>query len=291
MIKQVNTLYKKIKDGKLAMDIGVEKILNCIYKTPQYFNIPIENEDQTSELFLELFLKLPYFIESCNHNKSTFTTYLVAIISNMRKAYFKNKYKTEIEKQALYCYHDDVLCVSEESNYEYAEKITELDNYFYENKNQEIKNSKQENRCLLILGLKACYFLTPAYIKKLSIKTGYSENDIYYYKEKLEQTMRRRIKKRQKTEEVLTIAFIRKNAYLHELNTANKNSTAYQNALRLYNYHQRVWEKNVERYNTGVQLRPTDDQIADVLNIPPHIVHYALQSVKRKYKKLHYSSE
>lgn len=283
MYKKVNEIYSEILSKKISIQDGSKQIIECVFLAPSKFGLHFMKPDQKSDFIVFLLTHMPRYIENYSISRAQFSTYLMAIILNMKKSWYRQYYRNTAQEQSLQNY-----CTSEELIIEDSENCSRyLSGYVQKPaKKYEIRGIKQKKAYplrLLILSLKACYYLTPEYINLIAKKTGYTEEDIHQYKHDLEELMQKKIERHKINEHRINSAFIKKNRCLIELMTLQPESPLAQRVKKAHSHYTYMWQRKIKQYNDCPRVRPTNEEIGQVLNMKQHQIYQALHQIKKQH--------
>ncbi len=272
MCENVDDIYGLLKCNTISLDNASKKLFERIYLKPTSFGIFYMTEDDRSDYMLFLFDKLPRIIENYSEKMSTFTTYIITCVKNLKKTWYRRYYRKCAQNVSItqYCKHDYTLFVGEQDE----EYTTEVNDY-------DICNNKDKFK-LLVLGLKSCYFLTDLHISMLSKKTGICIDTICEYKHYLDATIEKKVTRYEKEKEKINKAFIQKNRCSYELSCINNDSSMGQHVLKSQKYYTRVWQRGIHDNACIKRLRPSNKEISKVLNVYEHTVYHALRDLKKE---------
>lgn len=282
MYKKVNEIYGQILSNHVSIEKGSKEIIECIFLAPAKFGLHFMKPDQQSEFILFLLVNMPHYIKNYSISRAQFSTYLTSIIINMKKTWYRQYYRKSAQEQSIQYY-----CTNEELILEDSANATQYCGSY------DKKEFREDSAChkqsyplrLLILALKACYYLTPEHIRILAKKTGYSEDTIYHYKYNLEQLMQKKIERHTINEHKVNSAFIKKNRCLIELMNLHPETSLAHRVRKSYAYYAYLWNRKVKKYTEAPHVRPTNSDIGQVLHIKQHQVYQALRQIKKENEK------
>ncbi|MFI3257689.1 MAG: hypothetical protein R3Y36_05265 [Spirochaetales bacterium] len=284
MEKDVNEIYRHITEKTVSLEDGIKHIAECIFLAPQKFGFYYIDRDLRSEFMLYLLENLPNYIKNYCEGRAKFSTYMSAIINNVKKSWYRQycrHFAYEASIQAHYINEELILQDTEPCAY----YLNQHD--FKTEGRKPLKCSRTESLRLLILGLKSCYYLTPEHIAVLSEKTGYSQEQIYRYKFNLETLMQQRIDKNKCAEEKINTAYMKKNRCFIELARVQAGSPLAVRIQKSHAYYTDKWKQKRKNLSSGRPLRPTNDEISRVLDMQQHQIYQALLQIKKQYAFFH----
>ena len=276
--EKINKIYNDILFKRISLESGTQQIILCIYDFPQNFFSKEINPDVKSAVIIRLFEMLPQSIERYIYSKSMFSTYLDQIISNLVKSEYKKLYRKAAHEKSILYY------LTEKENQYADDSVFENHGYYYgTNSVKKQTNAKQSDSVrLLILALKACHFLDEEHIQILSRITGYAEKDIFVYVQALERSLQKRINRRYELMHRINHSYMMKNRCSVQLLNVNPHSPLFYRISKAYNYYQKIWKHALYLYDMYPPLKPTNKEIAKVLNLTNSQVTYALYRIQNK---------
>lgn len=283
MAKKVNEIYRDIISEKISLDEGSKQIIECVFLESSKFGLHFMQPDQKSEFILFLLSHMPQYVKNYSVSRAQFSTYLTAIINNMRKSWYRQYYRSNAHNQSIqyYCTTEELIIEDSENSSQYASA------YDIKGKKANISPVATHNKAyplrLLILSLKACYYLTPEHIQLIAKKTGYSEDAIHQYKHDLEKLMHKKIERHKTSEHKINSAFIQKNRCFIELMNLQPESPLAQRVKKAHSHYTYMWHRKIKQYNACPHIRPTNEEIGQVLHMKQHQVYQALHQIKKQY--------
>ena len=289
MTAEMNGIYEAITEKKISLCEGVKRIITFIYLNPQLFGLMNIDADLRSNIMVKLLENLPVYIANYSNARAFFSTYMSAIILNLLKSEYRNLYRQQAHESSIVYYlskenetaidgvwdNTSAADTLEDSGSSCSEGI--YAGYRYK---KNTVSGRLNSVHMLILALKACYFLTDTQIRRLSKITGYTEDEIYEYKRKLEGAMQKRLKRYKEIQYRLNNSYMMKNRCFLQLMTMPPDSALFNKLSKTYGYYTQSWRTKLRLSQSCGRLRPTNDEIADVLHLQSHQVYQALRYIR-----------
>ncbi|WP_428769793.1 hypothetical protein V1L52_11455 [Treponema sp. HNW] len=294
MIKEMNGIYNAIVQKRISLDEGVRQMIIYIYVHPRVFGLVHIDPDVKSNIIVKLLECLPTYIANYSNTKAFFSTYICSIVLNLLKSEYKEFYRQRAHESSIVYYLSEKYQADEECSLReglYADAVEDSgvsylnDSYTGTSYKKTAAEKKLNSTHMLILALKACYFLTESQICRLSKMTGYTEEEIYEYKRKLEHCMQQRLKRYKENQYRLNNYYMMKNRCFLQLMTMPPESALFNKLSKLYGYYTQSWRTKLRLSHRRGRLRPTNDEIARVLHIQAYQVSHALRYVRFVGKK------
>lgn len=289
MIREMNGIYDAITEKRISLYEGVRRMITYIYLHPALFGLVHIDDDLKSNIIVKLFESLPTYIANYSNSRAFFSTYLSSIVMNLLKSEYRNFYRQKAHEASIvyYLYENERLgehVLSDEGLSADTLEDSGLScgkgiyaGYRYK---KNPKKRKLNSTHMLILALKACYFLTEAQVCRLSKITGYTEEEIYEYKRKLEKAMQERLKRYKENRYRLNSSYMMKNRCFLQLMSMPPDSAFFNKLSRIYGYYTQSWRTKLRLSRRPGLLRPTNNEIADVLHLQAYQVSHALRYIR-----------
>lgn len=279
--ERINEIYNDILCKRISLENATHQIILCIYAFPQSFFSKGINPDVQSAVIIKLFEKLPRSIERYVYSKSMFSTYLMQIISNLVKSEYRKLYRKSAHEKSIVYYLSEKENQSDDDSVFDNHEIYACTTHSVKNQNKHQTKHSDSVR-LLILALKACHFLSEEHIQILSRITGYTEHAIFVYIQALESSLQKRINRRYKLVHRINHSYMMKNRCSVQLLNINPHSPLFYRMSKAYNYYEKIWKHALHLYSMYPPLKPTNKEIAKVLNLTNSQVTYALYRIQNK---------
>ncbi len=273
MLEKVEKVYFDFSQCKLNSDKACKQILEYIFLYPHKFGISKLNEDDRSDFLLFFFNQLPKILKNYSPKLSSFSTYLINNVKNLKKSWYRTFYRRHAQAESidLYCKQDSSIFANDDE-----------ETYHTCNIQYSIKSNRDAFK-ILVLGLKSSYYLTANHIALLSEVTGISIDKISEYKHALDLTIEKKIDRYKKEIEKKNKAFIQKNRCSIELEYVNKQTCLAEHIEKSQSYYTRVWYNALREKSIGKVVRPSNSAISKVLNVREHLIYHALHELKHDY--------
>ncbi len=280
MSKTLNEVYQCIKENRLSLEEGSKKIIEHIYSNPLRFGLVQMSEDERSDFILYLFEHFNNIIMNYSENMSAFSTYIINVVKKKKCAWYRNCFRARAKQESVKQYY-----INEEPKVFCEDPILYCNNV----KNERLYNHK-EALAILVIALKSSYYLTPYHISVLSQKTGYSEKTLCELKERIEQCIQKKIDLCTSTYEKISSSYIKKNSCYYELMRVEKNSCISERLKERHITYTLNWKRHLINYKKKSLIRPSNSQIAEVLNLKEHVVSRIIRETDfNKIESLQYN--
>lgn len=288
MATGMNGIYDEIINKKIPWDEGIKRMIGYIYENPQLFGLQHIDADLKSNIIVKLLERLPIYIANYSSSRAFFSTYMNSIILNLIKSQYREFYRKKAHESSILYYLEKEKQTAAESAADEGYTADTLEDSGTETaegiyagyRYRKNASGKLTATHILILALKACYFLTDTQIRRLSEITGYTETEIYEYKRKLEEAMQKRLKRYKEIQYRLNNSYMMKNRCFLQLMTMPPDSALFNKLSKTYGYYTQSWHSKLRLSHSAGRLRPTNDEIADVLHLQAHQIAHALRYVR-----------
>ena len=281
-MENINEIYARISRNEIPLDDGARKIVAWIYNNPALFGLSYIDSDFKSDIILKLLERMPKYIANYSDSKSVFSTYLITVISNLLKTGYREQFRQKAHESSIMYYLNEtgaflpaVLADSSapwESSGTYAAFSAENES--------EGGCKKLKPKHILILALKACRYLDEKQIRRIAQLTGHSESDIAGYKYRLEKSMQKRLEQYEELKQRLNSSYMLKNRCFLQLMTLPPDSALFKRIAKNYTFYTQSWKNRLRLYAQAGRLRPTNVEIAKVLNMKLYQVYQALRYMR-----------
>lgn len=315
----VSVLPELIEAGKITQKEAVNFIAEELYKNPKSLVITHISEEEKSNLIFS-FIRDGWFV--FDHYKKefgSFMNYLKSYLRYKRMTLSRDNFYENITTQTVSAFsameHEERL--EKYKNEEFAYKIMHFTphepdrterapfaarKYRHEKQivadsdSEQKKSAKSyfggmhtaEEKLILVLTLKSCFFLTSKQIKKISKFCNISEEMLNSELEKLRVISEKKHEAYKLLEEKRNAEYFihRKCRELLLTNKFSKFSNQTERLIRQYEFHTEKWQKlNGKLKELSAKTCPTNKSIAETLGICERQVGYYLKN-KEKHKKL-----
>ena len=284
---KINEIYGRILHGRVSLDAGIREILVYIYTHPQIFGLAHVESDLKNTVMLQLVECLPKCVANYSKSKAFFSTYVTAIILNMVKKEYGKLYRQQAHEASVVRYvRENEHTYTPDFDDGYAQ--TAEDSGFYGQPRlytaSDVRTKRNFKKLkpihMLILALKSCHYLNDMHIRHLAHFTGCTAEEIFDYKQKLEAGMQKRLKRYKDNQYRLNNSYMLKNRCFLQLMSLPPDSPLIHRVMKHYDHYTQNWKKRIQRLRAAGMLRPTNDEIARVLNMQTHQVYSALRYIR-----------
>ena len=279
MRTDLDKMYESYEKGELNLKEFIDKIIEAIFLEPHRFGIGKLDSDLKSEFIVYLLEKLQTYIIRYSKKLSIFSSYIISLIYNLKKAWIREFYHKQAHKQSINYYigAEEPKYVLAEHDYAYNEEAKAH--------KQHINFSDKDKLIILLLALKSFYYLEDSHISHVSKVTGIPINDIHELIHNLSLLCEKRRIINTKKREKLNSSFIKKNRFSLELMNIDRDSSLAYNLNRSYVFHAKQWKNNLKLYNEAPAVKPSNANIAELLQIKECKVYHILKDSKEKHAK------
>ena len=283
-MENINEIYACISRKEIPLDEGARKIVACVYNTPALFGLSYIDPDFKSDIILKLLERMPKYIANYSDSKSVFSTYLISVISNLLKTGYRERFRQRAHESSIMYYLNEtgafspaLLADSGANSGVYTASGTESDG--------EGGCKKLKPKYILILALKACRYLDENQIRRVAKLTGRSESEIAGYKYRLEKSMQKRLEQYEELKQRLNSSYMLKNRCFLQLMTLPPDSALFKRVSKTYMFYTQSWKNRLRLYSQAGRLRPTNVEIAKVLNMKLYQVYQALRYMRESARE------
>lgn len=318
----VSNLPELIEEGKITQKEAVNVIAEVLYKNPESLLVTNISEDEKSSLIFS-FIRDGWFVfDHYRKEFGSFMTYLKSYLRYKRMTLSRNAFYENISKQTASAFsaleHEEHL--EKYKNEEFSYKIMHFTPYEadrtervpfvsrrYRLEKQTVADSAQkqpdasyfgekhtkEEKLVIVLALKSCFFLTNRQIKKISSFCRISEEQLASAIEKLRAAS-------EKKHDIYKSLIEKRNAeyFIHRkcrelliTNRFSQFSNQTERLTRQYDFHTKKWRKlNEKLKEQSRKTCPTNKSIAAILGICERQVGYYLKNIERHEQLLRFFS-
>jgi hypothetical protein len=282
--------YRAYKDGKMSINTCCNRIIELVFKNPNYFQIGRLQTDLKSHLIILLYDSLDSILKKYNEQYGSFVTYLAATIKGLKTRCFRDFYRQSATEMTVCDYYRNCYLEEDDPVFKnsYIASISPIDYiskkiiprpYIVPSKKIQ-KEVSYTHLCssqkLLIIALKSAYFLDNTIIQKMAPYTKLSTIELEKICLNLKKSLESRRIKYDSKMQMINHEFLLKNRCLQELKYQSKDTYTYQNRLKAYKFHTKRWKIMLANKPKPRYLCPKNREIADILHISEDQVHYIL---------------
>ena len=285
MMENINEIYARISRNEIPLDEGARKIVACIYNNSSLFGLSYIDPDFKSDIILKLLERMPKYIANYSDSKSVFSTYLVTVISNLLKTGYRERFRQRAhESSIMYYLHETgafspAILADSGADWESAGTAVAAAS------DTKGRCKKLKPKHILILALKACRYLDENQIRRVAQLTGRSESEIAAYKYRLEQSMKKRLEQYEELKQRLNSSYMLKNRCFLQLMTLPPDSALFKRVAKTHMFYTHSWKNRLRLYGQAGRLRPTNVEIAKVLNMKLYQVYQALRYMRESARE------
>jgi len=293
----LNSFPEKIRTGVLSQKDAINNICSFISKNYRVFNLQKYDEDFRSELIVSFLENGVKFLNSYNPEIGDFFTFLYCYINSMVSTRIRAlSLKTLKETVTL----SEGITSLQEKEYKYSRithHISEIPKapYAYKPTNiEELKkvfaniSSDKTDKKLLVLAMKASFYISDSQIKKICEIYDLAIDDFYRVIQYLKNSLMDKNDKRVKAEQRRNFAYYHHKRYNLQLEKMAESENKLQNLISdslktKQDKHERNWQKMNKKLEEGyLYLRPTTKSIADLLGICERQVTYYINCARKE---------
>ncbi len=313
---KLNIIAQEILAGKISLKEGGLKTMLVIYENRKYFGLYQLDKDTFHDFLLfeyEHFLRI---FKTFDSRKGTFSTFYIHSMQNSLRAFIRRIAKRNAIENA---YESSKSFFYEEQAYDYWHAETETlinifdEDYFnasdyiskYESlrKKQRGRSNKNRNKisdsfitrehrenfhktACLVLVLKSCFNLTDSLIKKASVLTNVSEDNLLKMAETAKEKTWSKKKAHDKIEQARDNAYFYSRRYQQEMMQMEDEMYKKSKQEKYLSQTKKWQERNNHLQNMSCRITPTNKVIGQILHIPSHRVGYVLREIKKMESQL-----
>lgn len=299
-IEKLKDLPELIKSGKMTVKQAIDEIGGFINQNYPVFGLNKYDEDFRSDIILMFFEKANRIFENYNEETSDFFTYLYSSISSLinsrRKMLAIQSLKEKIDYHEGINLNDEKVFFYENSK-SYDQDLRDVP-FAYKPQNvdalkkmfRELSNENCDKK-ILVLAIKACFYITDEQVKKVCEIYNLKEKDLYDAIQYCKETLEDKAEKRIKLQERRNYAYYHQKKYdsqLEKIKDSEKetNYLLRNNILKKQKKHYKTWQTLNKKFSDGfLFLRPTNKTVADLLGICERQISYYINCAKQDYKK------
>jgi len=299
-IEELKALPEQIKEGKVSAKQAIDEIGGFINKNYPVFGLNKYDEDFRSDIILMFFERANRILETYNNKTSDFFTYLYSTISSLintrRKKLAIQSLKENIDFNEGINMNEEKVFFYKNSN-SYTHDLNDVP-YAYKPKNVDaLKKMFRElakdncDKKILVLAIKASFYITDEQVKKVCKIYNLREKDLYDAIQYCKETLEEKSLKRTKLQERRNYAYYHHKKYDSQLekikDSENQNDFIRKNnILEKQKKHYKNWQKLNKKFSDGILfLRPTNKTVADLLGICERQISYYINCAKQNYIK------
>ncbi|MCR4734279.1 MAG: hypothetical protein K5829_04660 [Treponema sp.] len=321
--KNLNEIPEMIASGKISKETALQKLAIFVMKEGKVFGLQKYDEDFRSEIIVNLLEKGTSIFDSFNPNYGSFFTYFFCLIKGIAQSLLKEYSRKDIKENVFYSesvmsYHDKEEAYRninyrdfEKPKIPYSYKKIEAkaleiackSGTYHIKKYIDSSAATQENEILrenlkklpssiadkivLVLALKAAYYITDSQINLICEMFKLDKNLLYNLIQQLKDQLLTREIRKTELENRRNAAYFHHKSYTQQINKldASYKVNAIYNKISIkqkYTKKTNSWKHLTEQLQNGtLNLRPTNKSIAKVLGLcERQISHYLLTAQK-----------
>ncbi len=261
---------------------GCKEIADALYVftylKPWYFNLHFFNQDIKSEFLLSMydfFKKITLYYEK---DKSDLRTYLTCALHKNYISWLRSYTKKKVTEKEVCSYlqseYLDSYCAEPEVLYtsQLDDEVIEFHDRICSKGLKRLLDSKS----FLLFAFKSAYYFSNAHIKKIAKFTGYTEEQLWEYKHRIDAENARAIGKIEASNRTLNSAYILKNRYNIELSHLDPDSMHYEKIKKLYQKKIKLWNTKIQnRYHLSIPNQVLSNVFTEELATVTNVMSYA----------------
>lgn len=292
--EEINLLPEKVKNGKITRQEATNCICSFVSKNYRLYGLQKYDEDFRSDVIIKLLEKGPKLLNYYNPQEGCFMKYLYYTISMiihskikvLAKDSIKEKinfeYGIEIEAEKEIMYKNLTCSTLNEPRVPYARKVSNEDIL---TTLREISRKTSDKR-ILVLAMKASFYLTDEKIEKISRLYNIQKEVLYDIIQLCKSSVLSRAKRKSAVEERRNYAYTQHKRFSRMIETLSydQNDKIMEKRIKYTKKHKKYTARWMEMNHTFehgyLYLRPSNRFIADMLGICERQVIYYLRCVK-----------
>ena len=297
---ELDSMLEKLQAGKITRKQAVEIICLFIMKNYPIFGLHKFDEDFRSELILSLLERGEAFLQRYNPESGDFFTFLYCSVTMMITGKRKSLAKKAISES---CAIEELANTIQEQQVTYQKLtcpvcVTKAPFTRKQISPEELSNTLHalaechEDKKLLVLSLKASFYLTETQIERICQIYHINKYSFYEIIQQCKDSIRTKTQRRQILVERRNQAYYQHKRYRRLIANAEQEEDAFVKEQKLsflsskekkYN---RMWNDLNYSFSTGhLYLRPTNKTVAGILGICERQVSYYLNCAKQQHLK------
>lgn len=284
-MEQLDSCYKKFKDGEISKNDFKNKVLEIVFNEKRYFGLAGISSDAITEILIRLNNYIDKIILKYNPEKGSISTYLCYIVKTLKKNQFIKEIKQKSYNDAVKNYEIESYQFSlmEKTPSYYGEKqeiSREFKNLIYGNKITKISDKTK----LLILIIKTCNYLNDIQLEEISKECNIPLKEIDYVVSQGKKNIEKKLEKIRIKNFTKSRLYILKNRYINQLEYLQKDCFYYQQVQESLKKAEEKW-KIVNSNQDNKSIFPSNASIGKILNIPYHTVNSFFRCIYKNYGK------
>ncbi len=261
--------YKTTKNAEKRHDIVME-IFTALYFNLEKFGIIFNDEDVRNDFLLRFYAKIPRVLETYDHLKANFLTYLIQSLKFFRISFHYEAKTAETAKKILEAEERQQLYCREEEG-EYGNFNLYTGDVFAPYKtcappSINCKKMKPEHKTIFLLACKSCLFLTDAMIFAIAKKLNIPYEAFGKLIDDIRNGCRGRLKNINEQIYKRNKYYMRMKLCKKILETGDKKTSSYKKYEKAYRYYLQSWERAI-RLNKKQIKAPSNRLIGRYVNI------------------------
>jgi len=299
--QELDIVLMELQKGMITQKQAINRISTFINKNYPVFGLHKYDEDFRSDLILSFLEKGEHIISLYNPQAGDFFTFLYCYITTLanskRKVLAKKSISEKVAMEELKKNADEVSLKYKNINY----SLFDMPKAPYAYKPvpaEELKNALKElsvrnkDKKILVLALKASFYLTDYQIEKVCSIYKLDKNIFYQLIQLCKESIYKKAEKRRKIQIRRSSAYYRHKRYKTIIEKLNQDEEKIENSILIARLSQkeikcqRQWEKLNISFKEGLlKLRPTNRTVADLLGICERQVSYYINSARKEMEK------
>ncbi len=299
---ELNSIISNFNNGEISAKEAVDKICMFIIKNYPIFGLHKYDEDFRSELILNFLERGEHILSLYNPQAGDFFSFIYSYIkmlttSKIKKMAKKNisdifvleEFKKHVEERQI-SYSKLNLSLTDMPKAPLAYKKVPAEELRESLK--ALSNPKIDKK-ILVLALKASYYLTENQIEKICKIYNLQKRDFYELIQKCKDSIEDRAAKRLKVQERRNYAYYHHKRYKKIIERLENNDDSIENDIQRARLakkeirFQKQWNNLNLSFEKGyLNLRPTNKTVADILGICERQVSYYLNCARKEVYNL-----
>lgn len=304
-------IAKEVFLKHISQEEGGRAVMEIVYKCKHFFALGSLSQDQLHDFILFTFDKFISVFSAYNPSLGTFTHFLYSMIatslctwkrhtarrytaenalaSAKEMDYEEQTYKYALEeKQEIYAESNPTHSVQEIEQFKKTYHPVDYANCRRKTRrpspcdfNSSQMAELRKNACL-VLALKSSYYLDGEMIKKVSCLTDTPENELCTMVEKVNDSLKSKIARRQTCIKCRDNAYFYRKKYLLESERASRNTLLAETINRKLKKHTHIWQNRNSRLEAAAfSVVPSNTTVGRVLGISDRHVNYIINKARK----------
>lgn len=307
--EEIELLARSVEEKTLSKEDGARKLMEYVYRQPSLFGLNRLDEDQLIDFLIYQFPKFVKIFSIYDKTYGTFSSFLQGSVRGTfvtwKKRCIRNNALTgslsavdELQyEESVHRYKlpeeelldkEEALSVASCSDnppelfFPHFHRVDGTLSFRY--KDPLLEKNRLDNLrrvIILVLTLKSSFYVDEPLLRKVSRVTGYPMSSLEKMKNSINQTLVRKIERRNACRNCRDNAFFFHRKYLAEARQLDKKTSWSKLIVEKYNKQTNVWiEKNNKLALKEYAVSASDHIVGQVLGISPRRVSYVIRQLR-----------